>query len=111
MGYTYNGIAFAQSAVLNVAPNTGEAGIWMSGGAPAVDANGHVYVITGNGQLRCAPVPAAPTDDYGDSFLQLTPGRRHANGIGDSSFFTALGPGFQTTPVTWIPVPAARPSS
>jgi hypothetical protein len=86
MGYTYNGMGFAQSAVLNVSPNSGEAGIWMGGGAPAIDSNGHVYVTTGNGQFDGAS-SSGPRDDYGDSFLQLTPGAG-TNGIGVSSFFT-----------------------
>ena len=86
MGYTYNGTAFTQTSVLNVAPNTDEAGIWMSGGAPSVDSSGHLYVITGNGQFDGANT-SGPTDDYGDSFLQLTPGAGQ-HGLGVSSFFT-----------------------
>jgi hypothetical protein len=85
MGYTYNGSAFTQSAVLNVTPNTGGGGIWMAGGAASVDSNGHVYVITGNGLFDGAN--SAPNDDYGDSFLQLTP-KAGQNGLGVSSFFT-----------------------
>ena len=84
-GYTYNGSAFTQKSVLNVAPNTQEAGIWMSGGAPSVDAAGHLYVITGNGTFDAAN-SSGPTDDYGDSLLQITPGTGQA-GLGVSSFF------------------------
>ena len=73
MGYTYDGSAFTQTAVFNSEPNTSEGGIWMSGGAPAADAAGHVYVLTGNGTFDAVDTSGGPTDDYGDSFLQLTP--------------------------------------
>ena len=84
-GYTYNGSAFTLKSVLNVAPNTQEAGIWMGGGAPSVDAAGHLYVTTGNGTFD-ATNPSGPTDDYGDSLLQITPGTGQ-KGLGVSSFF------------------------
>ncbi len=86
MGYTYNGSAFSQTAVLNVTPNTAEGGIWMGGGAPSVDSNGHVYVITGNGEFDAAG-GGTTNDDYGDSFLQLA-AKAGQNGLGVSSFFT-----------------------
>ena len=70
-GYTYNGAAFTQSSALSVTPNVGQGGIWMSGGAPSADANGHLYVITGNGTFDVTS-PTGPTNDYGDSFLQLS---------------------------------------
>jgi hypothetical protein len=67
MGYTYSGAALHQSATFNDDPNeqTG-GGIWMSGGAPAADVNGNLYVLTGNGGLDVA------NGNYGDCFLQLT---------------------------------------
>ena len=86
MGYTYNGSLFTQQSVLNISPNTGAAGIWMAGGAPSVDSNGHLYVITGNGTFDGAAT-SGTTDDYGDSFLQLAPGAGQ-NHLGVSSFFT-----------------------
>jgi hypothetical protein len=64
-GYTYNGTALTQSSALSVTPNATEGGIWMSGGAPSADANGHLYVITGNGAFDVT------NKDYGDCFLQL----------------------------------------
>jgi len=70
MGYQYNGTGFAQTSVLNVAPNTREGGIWMSGGAPAADANNNLYVLTGNGAFD-ATNGSAPNNDYGDTLLQL----------------------------------------
>jgi len=71
MGYTYNSTGFKQTGVLNVAPNTREAGIWMSGAAPAADSDNALYVITGNGGFdRRKATP--PNDDYGDSLLKLS---------------------------------------
>ena len=71
MGYTYDGASFTQSSVLNVTPNVGGGGIWMSGGAPAADSNNNLYAITGNGTFDAAS-PSAPNNDYADSLLQLT---------------------------------------
>jgi hypothetical protein len=51
----------------NAAPNGEGAGIWMSGGAPSVDSNNNLYVITGNGDYD-------GTADFGDSFLKLNSG-------------------------------------
>jgi hypothetical protein len=70
MGYAYSGAALTQTAVFNVAPNGNGGGIWMSGGAPAADANGNLYVITGNGTFDANTSSLAQLD-YGDSFLQL----------------------------------------
>jgi hypothetical protein len=71
MGYTYGSSGFAQVSVLNVTPNVQYGGIWMGGGAPSVDANGRLYVITGNGGFD-ANSSSAPNNDYGDSLLQLS---------------------------------------
>jgi hypothetical protein len=71
LGYTYDGSAFTQTVVFNSEPNEGEGGIWMGGGAPSVDAAGHLYVVTGNGVFDPL-IATSPMNDYGDSFLQLT---------------------------------------
>ncbi|HWS68686.1 MAG TPA: hypothetical protein VN325_38445 [Steroidobacteraceae bacterium] len=77
MGYHYNGTAFSQTAIFNAAPNlnpgnTGGAGIWMSGGAPAADASGNLYVLTGNGIFDVTNT-TGHNNDYGDSLLKLSP--------------------------------------
>jgi len=71
MGYSYDGTAFTQASVLNVGPNAGQSGIWMSGGAIAADSNNNLYAITGNGGFDVTN-PGAPNNDYGDSLLQLS---------------------------------------
>ncbi|HWX30517.1 MAG TPA: hypothetical protein VNZ53_24125 [Steroidobacteraceae bacterium] len=70
MSYQYTGTALTQKAVLNVTPNTQGGGIWMGGGAPAVDSNNNLYVVTGNGAFD-AVSGSAPHNDYGDSLLRL----------------------------------------
>ena len=85
LGYSYSGGTFTQAAVFNASPNQRMAGIWMSGGAPSVDSNGRMYVITGNGKYD-ATSTSPPNNDYGDSFLQLQPGT--TTGISVHSYFT-----------------------
>jgi hypothetical protein len=81
MAYAYGATGFSQPAVLNTAPDAQDAGIWMSGGAPAADASGNLYLITGNGDFDASST-TAPNSDYGDSLLQLTPS------LGVSQYFT-----------------------
>jgi hypothetical protein len=70
MSYQYNGSALTQTGVFNSTPNVQGGGIWMGGGAPAVDSGDNIYVLTGNGAFD-ANVTTAPNTDYGDSLLQL----------------------------------------
>jgi outer membrane protein assembly factor BamB len=76
----------AQTAVLNVGPNSGAAvangthfnmngpAIWMSGDGPGADAQGSVYLLTGNGLFE----PTLDTNgfpdmgDFGNSFLKVS---------------------------------------
>jgi Putative Ig domain len=73
MGYSYSGSALVQSSVLNVAPNLRGGGIWMSGGAPAADSTGNIYVSTGNGGSDPNAV-SGHTNDYTSSVLRLSSG-------------------------------------
>jgi hypothetical protein len=72
IGYSYNGSSFTQTGAFDSAPDAAKGGIWMSGAAPAVDSQGRLYVLTGNGDFDAASA-SAPNDDYGDSLLQLSP--------------------------------------
>ena len=77
----YGAADLAQKSVLNLTPNSNEGGIWMSGGAPAVDANNNIYFITANGGFD-ATSASPPNNDYGDSFMQL------AGNLTVSQYFT-----------------------
>src|SRR5467141_1942700 len=77
----YAAADLAQAPVLfNTTPDGGLGGIWMSGTGPAADADGNIYVITGNGTFDTA----APRTNYGDSFIRLSP----AGGLSVADFFT-----------------------
>jgi hypothetical protein len=55
MGYNASTLVQVPGAVFNTTPNAvstfsySRGGIWMAGGAPAVDAGNNLYLITGNG--------------------------------------------------------------
>jgi hypothetical protein len=77
----YSESTLAQTGVLNVAPGASGSGyssqgpaIWMSGGGPAADTTGNVYVLTGNGRfettLDANGFPSA--GDYGNSFVKIS---------------------------------------
>jgi Legume lectin domain/Chitobiase/beta-hexosaminidase C-terminal domain len=70
---SYNAATLVQEAAFNATPNaesststqTPAGGIWMAGAAPAVDANGDIYLTTGNGHFG--------NGDYSDSVIKLGP--------------------------------------
>lgn len=64
---SYDAQTLAQKSVLNVNPDGTQAGIWLSDTGPAVDADGNLYVPTGNGTFDAA----SGGRDYGDSVLKL----------------------------------------
>ena len=47
----YSTTTLQPTAVCNDTPNGSEGGIWMGGGPIAVDAEGNLYVTTGNGDF------------------------------------------------------------
>ena len=79
IGYAAADLAQAP-VVFNTTPDGGLGGIWMSGTGPAADADGNIYLITGNGTFDTA----APRTNYGDSFIRLSP----ASGLSVADFFT-----------------------
>jgi hypothetical protein len=64
MGFTASNLS-AAPIVFNDTPNGVEGGIWMAGGAPAIDSSNNVYVMTGNGDWDGAT-------NFGDSILKLS---------------------------------------
>ncbi|MEO6816675.1 MAG: hypothetical protein ABI177_08225 [Edaphobacter sp.] len=62
----YDAKSLHQTAVLNTSPTGSEASIWQSGQAPAVDAEGNIYVVTGNGSWDGKV-------NFSESFLRLSP--------------------------------------
>ncbi len=63
----YDPQTLAQRAALNVNPDGKEAGIWLSDTGPAADADGNLFLPTGNGTFDAA----SGGRDYGDSVLKL----------------------------------------
>jgi len=63
----YDPQTLAQKAVLNVDPDGTQAGIWLADTGPAADAEGNLYVPTGNGTFDAG----SGGRDYGDSVLKL----------------------------------------
>jgi uncharacterized protein YjdB len=68
----YDATSLQQVATLNTTPNGYGASFWEGGCAPAADASGNIYVVTGNGTFDAS----AGGVDYGDSVLKLEPASR-----------------------------------
>ena len=72
----FSGSTLSRTAVLNVAPNGGGGGpaIWMSGGGPAADSAGNIYLLTANGAFETSmDANGFPIgQDYGNSFLKIS---------------------------------------
>jgi hypothetical protein len=67
----YNAQTLAFSNLFNSTPNGGLGGFWQGGGGPACDSSGNIFLETGNGTYD-----GATNQDYGDSFLKLSPTKR-----------------------------------
>src|SRR6267378_986271 len=72
----YSQSTLARTAVFNAAPNGGGAGpaIWMSGGGPAADSAGNIYLLTANGAFETTmDANGFPSGrDFGNSFLKIS---------------------------------------
>jgi hypothetical protein len=66
----YDASTLGQVAAFVATPDGGLGGVWQSGGAPAADAAGNLYVETGNGTFDAQN----GGNDYGDSLLKLSVG-------------------------------------
>jgi hypothetical protein len=71
----YNSTTLQQAGVFNFAPNGNDAALWNSGGGPAADALGNIFVSVGNGSfdatLNAQGFPSR--GDFGNAFVKLTP--------------------------------------
>ncbi len=64
----YDAKSLHQVAVFNTTPNGYQGSIWMGGAAPAADAEGNIYAVTGNGRFD----GDANGPDLGDSVIKLS---------------------------------------
>lgn len=79
----------AQTDVWCSNPNNGSgagggAGVWMANAAPAVDGNGEIYVVTGNGPYN----PQFGLDQLGESVVRLTWNPGNPGSLVVSDWFT-----------------------
>src|SRR6266436_737993 len=68
----YDAATLRQQVVYNATPNGYAGGMWQSGTGMAADAQGNLYVVTGNGTVGDTADPTSPTN-RGESALKLTP--------------------------------------
>lgn len=88
IGFNSSTLAPMANAAFNSTPNQvgtlsySRGGIWMGGGAPAVDSAGSLFFITGNGTFDAN----TGGSNYGDSVVKLST----ASGLSVSDYFTPL---------------------
>ena len=77
IGYDKN--TLARIRVLNLTPNGEGGAIWASGGAPAVDATGYIYVLVANGTFETSlDVNGFPSkSDFGNCIVKLSNVNQH----------------------------------
>jgi len=86
IGFNASTLAPVPNAVFNSTPNQvgtlsySRGGIWMGGGAPAVDSTGNLFFITGNGTFDAN----TGGSNYGDSVVKLS----SASGLSVADYFT-----------------------
>ena len=83
----YDEHTLAQTSVLNITPNGGEAAIWMSGAGLAADAASNIYFLAGNGTFDTNLTLNGFPDqgDYGNAFMKLS---TTSNQLAVADYFT-----------------------
>jgi hypothetical protein len=76
----YNANTLQQVSWFATTPNGNEGGIWANNG-PNADADGDIYLAVGNG------TPSATDNNYGQSYVRLTPGSGQLEPV---DFFTTF---------------------
>ena len=66
--FAFDATTLAQKAVINLTPNGGLGGVWMSGAGLAADSQGTIYTVTGNGTFDTTGLVL----DFGDSIVRLS---------------------------------------
>ena len=64
----YDAGTLRQVAVFNTTPDGYQGSLWMGGAAPAADAQGNIYAVSGNGRFDAD----ADGIDFGDSVIKLS---------------------------------------
>lgn len=64
----YNATTLQQAGVFNDTPDGYQGGIWQGGGGISADADGNIYVVSGNGKFDAN----TGGRDYGDSIIKLS---------------------------------------
>ena len=88
IGFNPSTLAPVANAAFNSTPNQvgtlsySRGGVWMGGGAPAVDSTGNLFFITGNGTFDAN----TGGSNYGDSVVRLST----ASGLSVADYFTPL---------------------
>jgi hypothetical protein len=75
MGYDVH--TLSQVTVYNNTPNGNEGSLWAGGAAPAADASGNIFVVSGNGTYDAS-------GDLGESYIKLS----STNGLAVADSFT-----------------------
>lgn len=84
----YNASTLAQIAAFNTTPNGEGSGIWHAGDGPSCDANGNLFVMTGNGTFD-----GSTNKDFGDSVVKLST----SSGLTEADYFTPFNQAFLNT--------------
>lgn len=84
----YQAATLEQEGVFCTTPNGAQAGIWQAGEGLVADANGNVYVGTGNGDFRTNP---GGVPDLGECFIRLKLGPVAAAGTGGAQRLALTG--------------------
>jgi len=84
--FGYNETTLAKVTTINLTPNGSDGGIWNAGSGPAADANGNIFLLTGNGTfdttLNGSGFPSK--GDYGNAFVKMSTN----GGLAVTDYFT-----------------------